>query len=672
VTWVDGQGRQYVLADGAFAFGSTPPSPYQLFVARDRADGEPDATWGAGGSNRRLLSPAPPAEGATLDRIAAATSDGTITLVWDAPGCASTSTCDRWFERIDATGATVAAPVLVDDLAPPFQALGDGSVLTGTGTGPLGWYGPDGADRGAPAVEAATVKSAAVDADGRLLLATAEGTVRRWPIAGPSDLTLDSSCAGADGIAIGSSVTAGDGFAVACSSTDDPVSVTRYGDGGSVAWTASDTAAPESTSHLRAPTDLAVTTDGTVWVGGGGVLPISAAFPISATQVASFTQAGTVTRHYERPTIRPGSYDQGVTGVSELRPVDATHVAVADIQRCCFTIEGMMPESSVTGQVLPLRPAPPACNRPAATIAAATASTLDVHFTTCAEGEPNRAPTGYRVEVASTAGTVTNDVPAPAASTSASTTVAGVPAGHLLTVTVVPHNALGDTVGNETAPARTVAPFRTVDAFAARPYDEGGCGLVGLAEGDAQRALVTAGTLAPEDHIANILQRCEAEHRIEPVARLYQAALLRAPDTTGLRYWVARSRNGVQLRVIASQFAGSPEFKRRYGTLTNRRYVERIYQNVLGRAGDATGIAFWTKRLDTRKETRGGVLAGFSESSEHVRRTDPLVQPAAAWFLMLDRAPTAAEQTTIAAFDRPRQDAALAIMALPEYAARVG
>ncbi|MGN6693965.1 MAG: DUF4214 domain-containing protein, partial [Aquihabitans sp.] len=87
--------------------------------------------------------------------------------------------------------------------------------------------------------------------------------------------------------------------------------------------------------------------------------------------------------------------------------------------------------------------------------------------------------------------------------------------------------------------------------------------------------------------------------------------------------------------------------------------------------GDASGIAFWTKRLDTRKETRGGVLAGFSESAEHVRRTDPQLQPAAAWFLMLDRLPTTGERTTIATFDAPRQDAALAILSMPEYAARL-
>ncbi|MGN6695695.1 MAG: DUF4214 domain-containing protein, partial [Aquihabitans sp.] len=578
VTWVDGQGRQYVLGDQAFGFGPT-ASSYQLFVMRDRADGEPDTTWGGDGTNKRTLAPNPPAAGATLDRVAAATSTGTITLVWDDAGCSSAAICDRWFQQIDATGATVAAAVLVEDLGAPFQALGDGSILIGSGTDALGWRGPDGTDRGAPAVQAGSVRAAALDGSGRLLIASDDGKTRRRPAGGPVDLTIDTGCSGST--ALGATTAAGGGFAVACSSPDQPVSLIRYTDAGTVAWTGSDTAAPASASHLRAPTDLTITADGVVWVGGGSVLDVQSNIPVTGTTVASFTQAGAITRHYERATIRPGHYDQGVTGVSELRPIDSTHIAVADVQRCCFTMAGFMPEGNVTGVVVPLRPAPPACAASPPFISAAATSSLDILFTTCPAGESNRAPTGYRIEVTSSEGTVTKDVAETAASKEVTTTVTGVPAGRLLTVDVVAFNAVGDSVAPQPAPAHTVAPFRDVNAFAGRPYDEGNCELIGLSEGDEQRDLILAGTLAPEDHVANVLERCEAEHRIEPVARLYQAALVRTPDISGLRYWVKRSRSGTQLRSIASSFAGSPEFKRRYGSLSNRAYVEQIYQNVL-------------------------------------------------------------------------------------------
>lgn len=667
VTWVDGQGRQYVLGDQAFGFGPT-ASSYQLFVTRDRSDGEPDTTWGGNGTNKRTLAPTPPATGATVNEIAAATSNGTITLIWDAAGC-SGGVCDRWFQQIDATGATVADAVLVEDSGAPFEALGDGSVLASAGAGTLSWRGPDGVERGAPALGSASLRAGAVDGAGRLLVASSDGKVRRWPAGGPSDLTIDTGCSGF--MALGATTSAAGGFAVACSAPDQPVSVIRFTDTGAVAWSGSDAAAPNSASHLRTPTDLGITGDGLVWVGGGSVFDAGSNFPISATTVASFAQDGTITRHYERATIRPGHYDFGTTGVSEIRPFDSTHVAIADVQSCCTTIAGTMPEGNVTGVVVPLRPAPPACSASPPFIAAATATSLDVLFSTCSAGDPNRAPTGYRIEVTSTAGTVTKDVAEAASSKSVTATVTGLAPGRLLTVDVVAYNAVGDTVAARPTPAHTVAPFRDVNAFAARPYDEGNCELIGLSEGDGQRDLVLAGTLAPEDHVADILERCEAEHRIEPVARLYQAALVRTPDLSGLRFWVNRSRNGSQLRSIASSFAGSREFTRRYGSLSNRAYVEQIYQNVLGRPGDPSGIAFWTKRLDTRKETRGGVLAGFSESSEHVRRTDPQMQPAAAWFLMLDRLPTAPERTTIATFDEPRQDAALAILAMPEYATRL-
>jgi hypothetical protein len=671
VTWVDGQGRQYVLGDQAFGLGST-ASSYQLFVMRDRADGEPDTTWGGDGTNKRTVAPTPPMEGATVNRIAAATTGGTITLIWDDAGCRSTEICDRWFQQIDATGATLAPAVAVEDLAPPFQALSDGSVLTGSGEGTVGWRGPDGTDRGAPEVPASTVRSGAVDEGGRLYLATADGIVRRWLVGGPADSAIDTGCQGQTGFAIGTAPESeGGGFAYACGSADDPVRVTRHPMPPQPGWMTIDSVPTPGEAILQAPTDVTVTADGTVWVGGTGILPVSSDFSVTSTVVAGFTPDGTIARHYVRETMRPGHTDQGVTGVSELRPVDSTHIAIADVQRCCFTLAGFMPEGNVTGVVVPLRPAPPACAASPPYIAAASTTSLDILFSTCSASHPHRAPTGYRVEVTSASGTLTKEVAETALSKQVPTTVSGVPAGRLLTVDVVAFNAVGDTVAPKPTPAHTVAPFRDVNAFAARPYDEGNCELIGLSEGDAQRDLVLAGTLAPEDHVANVLERCEAEHRIEPVARLYQAALVRTPDISGLRFWVNRSRNGTQLRSIASSFAGSREFQRRYGSLTNRQYVQQIYQNVLGRPGDPSGIAFWTKRLDTRKETRGGVLAGFSESAEHVRRTDPQMQPAAAWFLMLDRLPTAGERTAIAAFDEPRQDAALAILAMPEYAARI-
>ena len=42
-----------------------------------------------------------------------------------------------------------------------------------------------------------------------------------------------------------------------------------------------------------------------------------------------------------------------------------------------------------------------------------------------------------------------------------------------------------------------------------------------------------------------------------------------------------------------------------------------VYQNVLGRSPDASGLAYWRGQLDSGASTRGQVMTGFSESPEY-------------------------------------------------------
>lgn len=108
--------------------------------------------------------------------------------------------------------------------------------------------------------------------------------------------------------------------------------------------------------------------------------------------------------------------------------------------------------------------------------------------------------------------------------------------------------------------------------------------------------------------------------QIDPVIRLFSAYFLRKPDPSGLNYWLTKRRSGTKLDSISSTFAGSNEFKTRYGTLSNNAFVQLVYQNVLGRPGDAGGINYWTNQLNLKKKSRGQVMTGFSESNENLRR----------------------------------------------------
>ncbi|WP_226629417.1 DUF4214 domain-containing protein [Alloyangia pacifica] len=101
----------------------------------------------------------------------------------------------------------------------------------------------------------------------------------------------------------------------------------------------------------------------------------------------------------------------------------------------------------------------------------------------------------------------------------------------------------------------------------------------------------------------------------DDVYRLYQATLDRAPDITGFLNWSGRLADGMELSKVIDGFVQSPEFKATYGALGNEAFVTLLYNNVLDRDPDATGLTNWTARLDSGM-TRAKVVEGFSQSAE--------------------------------------------------------
>ncbi len=101
--------------------------------------------------------------------------------------------------------------------------------------------------------------------------------------------------------------------------------------------------------------------------------------------------------------------------------------------------------------------------------------------------------------------------------------------------------------------------------------------------------------------------------------RLYNAAFARFPDASGLEYWIDKFSSGVDdERAVASSFLVSDEFKERYGdNVSNAKYVETLYVNVLGRDYDQDGYNYWLGNLNAGIETRYELLLGFAESAEN-------------------------------------------------------
>ena len=101
--------------------------------------------------------------------------------------------------------------------------------------------------------------------------------------------------------------------------------------------------------------------------------------------------------------------------------------------------------------------------------------------------------------------------------------------------------------------------------------------------------------------------------------RVYQAAFARTPDNGGLKYWIGQVDAGTSLIDVAKGFIASAEFQSIYGANpSNADFVSKLYQNVLGREGEAGGLAFWVGELDSGARDKATVLAGFSESSENI------------------------------------------------------
>jgi hypothetical protein len=102
------------------------------------------------------------------------------------------------------------------------------------------------------------------------------------------------------------------------------------------------------------------------------------------------------------------------------------------------------------------------------------------------------------------------------------------------------------------------------------------------------------------------------------VYRLYQAAFDRTPDGRGLGYWIDQVDKGTSIRTVAQAFVGSAEFQMKYGSApTNAEFVDLLYANVLHRAGEAAGVAYWNKVLDSGY-ARELMLAAFADSGENV------------------------------------------------------
>ena len=107
--------------------------------------------------------------------------------------------------------------------------------------------------------------------------------------------------------------------------------------------------------------------------------------------------------------------------------------------------------------------------------------------------------------------------------------------------------------------------------------------------------------------------------------RLYSAAYNRAPDKAGLSFWTSQLDQGISVATVAQKFVTSAEFQSIYGSVAGAStLVNGFYTNVLGRAPDATGLAYWMGKLLSGMSA-ASALTAFADSAENIHKVEPVL-----------------------------------------------
>lgn len=93
------------------------------------------------------------------------------------------------------------------------------------------------------------------------------------------------------------------------------------------------------------------------------------------------------------------------------------------------------------------------------------------------------------------------------------------------------------------------------------------------------------------------------------VANLYHTAFGRDADAGGLNYFFDLVKAGATAKQVANSFVQSTEFTTAHAGQDNTAFVQSLYQNTFGRAGEDGGVAYWVNVLNS-----GGTKADLINS----------------------------------------------------------
>jgi len=91
------------------------------------------------------------------------------------------------------------------------------------------------------------------------------------------------------------------------------------------------------------------------------------------------------------------------------------------------------------------------------------------------------------------------------------------------------------------------------------------------------------------------------------VTKLYVATFKRAPDASGLNYWVNTS--GLSLESVADSFFDQTETQLLYpDIISNTSFINSVYDNLFNRLPDTNGFTYWLEELDSGRIQRSAFI----------------------------------------------------------------
>jgi uncharacterized protein DUF4214 len=186
-------------------------------------------------------------------------------------------------------------------------------------------------------------------------------------------------------------------------------------------------------------------------------------------------------------------------------------------------------------------------------------------------------------------------------------------------------------------------------------------------------ALLTANPAGLPDLAVGVLQSPEFENNASYLTKCYLALLGRDPDYTSWMQIFKLMQSGAQQVTTLNGFLAAPEYLAQYpGTMTNPVFVTSLYQNLLGRAPDAPGLAYWNFLLNFGIP-RSLVLNGFLTSPEYSARVSHRVTANLLYLTLLQRTGEAAGVNfwkVVLDFGVPMNSVVGSFINSPEYLAR--